>query len=241
MQTTLIKTAENNKQLILYFAGWGTPASAVGHLTLPENTDLLLCYDYQDLHFEQDLSAYQQIRLVAWSMGVWVAEQVMGQLPLISATAINGTGKPCDDEMGIPQAVFVGTLEQLNERNLTKFQRRMCGDSDIFQHYQKLAEQRDWQKVHSELTALYHAMQQTQGRQRSIQWTKAIVGEKDRIFPVQNQLSFWQAYQAERVHIAEEQRITNKSAVQNEAEFSLQTLALPHYPFTAFQHWAELF
>ncbi|MFZ7234485.1 DUF452 family protein [Avibacterium avium] len=241
MQIELIKRADNNPNLIIYFAGWGTPASAVSHLALPENTDLLLCYDYQDLIFNVDLSPYSQIRVVAWSMGVWVANQVLGQTPLVSATAINGTGKPCDDAMGIPQAVFIGTLEQLDERNLAKFQRRMCGDSDIFQHYQGLTEQRDWQKVHSELTALYHAMQQTQRRQRSIQWTKAIVGEKDRIFPVQNQLSFWQAYQAERVHIVEEQRIKNKSAVQNEAEFSLQTLALPHYAFTAFQHWAEVF
>ncbi|VGM95128.1 Uncharacterized protein conserved in bacteria [uncultured Avibacterium sp.] len=229
MQTTLIKTAENNKQLILYFAGWGTPASEVGHLTLPENTDLLLCYDYQDLHFEQDLSAYQQIRLVAWSMGVWVANQVLGQTPLISATAINGTGKPCDDEMGIPQAVFVGTLEQLDERNLTKFQRRMCGDSATFEQYSQLAGQRDWQQVRSELSELYQSIQQDNGK--SLNWTKAIVGEKDRIFPSQNQLNFWQTYAAEQ----------KQSAVQNDIEFVLQTMPLAHYPFVQFHAWAELF
>ncbi|MFZ7229325.1 DUF452 family protein [Avibacterium avium] len=229
MQTTLIKTAENNKQLILYFAGWGTPASEVGHLTLPENTDLLLCYDYQDLHFEQDLSAYQQIRLVAWSMGVWVANQVLGQTPLVSATAINGTGKPCDDAMGIPQAVFIGTLEQLDERNLAKFQRRMCGDSATFVQYSQLAGQRDWLQVRSELSELYQFIQQDNGK--SLNWTKAIIGEKDRIFPSQNQLNFWQTYATEQ----------KQSAVQNSAEFVLQTMPLAHYPFAQFHAWAELF
>ncbi|MCW9710387.1 DUF452 family protein [Avibacterium sp. 21-586] len=229
MQIELIKSADNNPNLIIYFAGWGTPASVVSHLALPENTDLLLCYDYQDLALNVDLSAYSQIRVVAWSMGVWVANQVIGQMPLVSATAINGTGKPCDDEMGIPQAVFIGTLEQLDERNLAKFQRRMCGDSATFEQYNQLAGQRDWQQVRSELSELYQSIQQDNGK--SLNWTKAIIGEKDRIFPSQNQLNFWQTYATEQ----------KQSAVQNCTEFVLQTLPLAHYPFAQFRTWAELF
>ncbi|MFZ7305838.1 DUF452 family protein [Avibacterium avium] len=229
MQIELIKCADNNPNLIIYFAGWGTPASAVSHLALPENTDLLLCYDYQDLIFNVDLSPYSQIRVVAWSMGVWVANQVLGQTPLVSATAINGTGKPCDDAMGIPQAVFIGTLEQLDERNLAKFQRRMCGDSSTFEQYSQLSGQRDWQQVRSELSELYQSIQQDNGK--SLNWTKAIVGEKDRIFPSQNQLNFWQTYATAQ----------KQSAVQNGTEFVLQTMPLAHYPFAQFHAWAELF
>lgn len=229
MQIELIKRADNNPNLIIYFAGWGTPATAVSHLALPENTDLLLCYDYQDLALNVDLSPYSQIRVVAWSMGVWVANQVLGQTPLVSATAINGTGRPCDDEMGIPQAVFIGTLEQLDERNLAKFQRRMCGDSATFEQYNQLTGQRDWQQVRSELNELYQSIQQDNGK--SLNWTKAIVGEKDRIFPSQNQLNFWQIYAAEQ----------KQSAVQNGTEFVLQIMPLPHYPFARFHAWAELF
>ncbi|MFZ7142321.1 DUF452 family protein [Avibacterium avium] len=235
MQIELIKRADNNPNLIIYFAGWGTPASTVSHLALPENTDLLLCYDYQDLALNVDLSPYSQIRVVAWSMGVWVANQVLGQTPLVSATAINGTGKPCDDAMGIPQAVFVGTLEQLDERNLTKFQRRMCGDNATFEQYNQLAGQRNWQQVRSELGELYQSIQQDS--EKSLNWTKAIVGEKDRIFPSQNQLNFWQTYAA-----VQKQSVTQKqSAVQNDTEFVLQTMPLPHYPFAQFHAWAELF
>ena len=235
MQIELIKCADNNPNLIIYFAGWGTPTSAVSHLALPENTDLLLCYDYQDLALNVDLSSYSQIRVVAWSMGVWVANQVLGQTPLVSATAINGTGKPCDDAMGIPQAVFIGTLEQLDERNLAKFQRRMCGDSTTFEQYSQLSGQRDWQQVRSELSELYQSIQQDNGK--SLNWTKAIIGEKDRIFPSQNQLNFWQTYAA-----VQKQSVTQKqSAVQNGTEFVLQTMPLPHYPFAQCHAWAELF
>ena len=70
------------EHLIVYFAGWGTPLDAVAHLILPTDYDLLICYDYQDLKLDFDFSAYQQIRVVAWSMGVWVAERVLQGITL---------------------------------------------------------------------------------------------------------------------------------------------------------------
>ena len=73
---------------------------------MPTDHDLLICYDYQDLTLDFDFSAYQQIRVVAWSMGVWVAERVLQGITLQSATAVNGTGLPCDDGFGIPYAIF---------------------------------------------------------------------------------------------------------------------------------------
>ena len=108
------------EHLIVYFAGWGTPLDAVAHLILPTNHNLLICYDYQDLTLDFDFSAYQQIRVVAWSMGVWVAERVLQGITLQSATAVNGTGLPCDDSFGIPYAIFKGTLENLEENTRSK-------------------------------------------------------------------------------------------------------------------------
>ena len=62
----------------------------MAHLILPTNHNLLICYDYQDLTLDFDFSAYQQIRVVAWSMGVWAAERVLQGITLQSATAVNG-------------------------------------------------------------------------------------------------------------------------------------------------------
>ncbi|PJG83666.1 DUF452 family protein [Caviibacterium pharyngocola] len=217
MQTKAIY--HNGTQLIVYFAGWGTPPSTVEHLCLPPDTDLLICYNYQDLSLNVDFSAYQGIKLVAWSMGVWAADQVMAGVPLLSATAINGTGAPCHDQFGIPTAIFQGTLEGLNESNLVKFQRRMCGDKTVFQQYQQLEGLQSAVENQQELTALYQGIQQPSAQ--AVRWTKAVIGQQDRIFPPENQQRYWQSYFGQHSdHIVES--------------------ALPHYPFAAFSHWAEL-
>lgn len=207
--------------LRLYFAGWGTPPSAVAHLSLSDNEDLLICYDYQDLQLDFDFSAYQHIHLVAWSMGVWVAEQVLPSIPLTSAIAINGTGKPCDDDFGIPESIFSGTLNQFSESNLQKFQRRMCGNKTLLAQYQQLPLQRSAAEIQAELTALYQAMPSAnQSTRPHLPWTKAIIGKQDKIFPAENQRHYWQQYLPD-------------SAIVEIAD-------LPHYPFATFQTWSAL-
>ncbi len=100
----------------------------MAHLILPTDHDLLICYDYQDLNLDFDFSAYRHIRLVAWSMGVWAAERALQGIRLKSATAVNGTGLPCDDNFGIPDTIFKATLDNLTENTRLKFERRICGD-----------------------------------------------------------------------------------------------------------------
>ena len=190
MQYQLISQNPPSRNLIVYFAGWGTPPSAVQHLAIPPAHDLLLCYDYRDFSLDFDFSRYEKVRLVAWSMGVWVADRVMGQVPLLSATAINGTGLPMHDEFGIPCAVFQGTLDTLDEINLGKFERRMCGDKQLLQHYQSLEGRRSIEEIHAELTALYDALS-AEHQHTGLPWTKAIIGTQDRIFPTQNQRNYW--------------------------------------------------
>ncbi|WGE89780.1 DUF452 family protein [Actinobacillus arthritidis] len=190
MKTKLISTQQAN--LIIYFAGWGTPASVVSHLALPNGYDLLICYDYQDLDFPTfDFSRYQTVRLVAWSMGVWGAEKVLPEINLASATAINGTPFPKHDEWGIPLQIFNGTLQTLNAENRLKFERRMCGDKQLLNAYLALPEQRSLTEIHHELEVLNTAIEANLVTPK-LHWTNVIIGEKDRIFSAQNQLAFWQ-------------------------------------------------
>lgn len=60
--------SQQGDNLIVYFAGWGTPPSVVEHLILPENYDLCLCYDYRDLHCDVD---FPLINIFAWWHGQW--------------------------------------------------------------------------------------------------------------------------------------------------------------------------
>ncbi|OOF57678.1 pimeloyl-ACP methyl esterase BioG family protein [Rodentibacter genomosp. 2] len=210
-----IKFEDHQAQnLLVYFAGWGTPISAVSHLVMPENYDLLICYDYQDLSLDFDFSGYQKIRLVAWSMGVWVAERALQGTPLESATAVNGTGLPCDDQAGIPFTIFKGTLDNLNETTRAKFERRICGDKTNLAFYHSMPA-RDFQEIQQELTAFFHAIEQDK-RTDLILWTKAIIGCKDKIFSPENQRHYW----CTRCEI-------------NEIEGE-------HYLFSHLTHWVQL-
>ena len=202
------------KHLIVYFAGWGTPLDAVAHLILPTDHDLLICYDYQDLTLDFDFSAYQQIRVVAWSMGVWVAERVLQGITLQSATAVNGTGLPCDDGFGIPYAIFKGTLDNLTENTRSKFERRICGDKVSFERYQQFSA-RSFNEIHRELIALFAMIQQDK-RTDLIHWTNAWISSRDKIFMPANQHQYW----------------ASRCAVQEiEGE---------HYVFSRFTHWSAL-
>ena len=203
------------EHLIVYFAGWGTPLDAVAHLILPTNHNLLICYDYQDLKLDFDFSAYQQIRVVAWSMGVWVAERVLQEgITLQSSTAVNGTGLPCDDSFGIPYAIFKGTLDNLAENTRTKFERRICGDKVSFERYQQFPA-RPFNEIHQELTALFAMIGQDR-RTDLIRWTNALVGSGDKIFMPANQHRYW----------------TPRCTVQE--------IDGGHYLFSRFTHWSAL-
>ena len=202
------------EHLIVYFAGWGTPLDVVAHLILPTNNNLLICYDYQDLTLDFDFSAYQQIRVVAWSMGVWVAERVLQGITLQSATEVNGTGLPCYDRFGIHYAMFKGTLENLTENTRSKFERISCGYKVSFEGYQQFSA-RPFSEIHQELTALFAMIQQDKGTDL-IHWTNTWISSRDKIFIPANQHQYW----------------ASRCAVQEiEGE---------HYVFSRFTHWSAL-
>ena len=79
-QTFIIRN--NEKHLLLFFAGWGMDETPFRHIH-PAECDWMICYDYRSLEFDTTLiQAYSKITLIAWSMGVWAASQVMKQYPL---------------------------------------------------------------------------------------------------------------------------------------------------------------
>lgn len=182
------------KEALLFFAGWGMDETPFMH-NLPPNKDLIICYDYRSLDFDSTLlSTYEGIYVVAWSMGVWAASQVLpdSNLPLKQSIAINGTLFPIDDMRGIPPAIFEGTLNNLNEATLQKFRRRMCGSGSAFQAFLEIAPQRPVEELKEELAAI--GRQYSELPPSTFVWNKAIIGESDHIFPPKNQEQAWQKY-----------------------------------------------
>jgi Uncharacterized protein conserved in bacteria len=101
---------ENRPGLLLFFAGWGCDENLFAERA-PSGYDYMLCYDYSSMDFDFSVLAnYQSIRLMAWSMGVWVAAKTFLDKPFNweMKMAINGTLSPKDDCNGIPKAIFEG-------------------------------------------------------------------------------------------------------------------------------------
>ena len=213
--------------LLLYFAGWGTTAEAVGHLALPEGWDFAAFSDYRDLSAElPPFEGYRQVFLAAWSMGVWAADKLADRLPKPDrAVAVNGTPPAVHDRYGIPEEGFRRTLRNLREMNREQFDRRMAGGRKLLELFRTF-HARSTGELEEELLAAYDGSAEARrigewgDRPRAaLPWTQALVSERDLIVPPGNQTAFWEA---------------------SGVPVTLLRCA-GHYPFRSFASWAELF
>lgn len=155
---------------------------------------LIVVWDYRDPAFPpellEELRKYDEIAVMAWSFGVPAATRfILSQpgLPISARIAVNGTMHPVDDALGIPEAIFRGTLDGLSEKSLSKFYLRMAGSGDAFRRFSAELPERDVEGLREELSAIETAGPVTAGRV----WDCAVVGRNDRIIPPENQLAAW--------------------------------------------------
>lgn len=199
-QTFIIRN--NGKHLLLFFAGWGMDETPFRHIH-PAECDWMICYDYRSLEFDTTLiQAYSKISLIAWSMGVWAASQVMKQypsLPVSQSTAINGTLYPIHETKGITPSVFEGTLQGLNAQTLLKFQRRMCGSAADYKAFQTIAPKRPVEELKEELAAI--RQQYLSSLPSEFVWQTAIIGDNDRIFLPDHQEQAWRNKAISLLHV----------------------------------------
>lgn len=183
MNYRLFKRSQNNR-LLLVFAGWGMDDTPLTPLLGESNSAIV--WDYTDLSTPLPfLSTFTEIHLIAWSMGVWAATQVLNTFPLASATALNGTPFPIDDTRGIPNAIFDATLNEFSTKGLERFRRRMCGSTEALNTFLKQAPTRTLEDLRCELASLSHAIRTNPSQ--PFHWTRAIACEQDRIFPCAHQ------------------------------------------------------
>ena len=160
---------EHHPRLLLFFAGWGADETPF-KMYRPVASDFMVCYDYRTLDFDASgLEEYREINLIGWSMGVWAASQTVPQLSspgtsgegihMANSIAINGTPYPIDQHMGIPPAIYHGTLDGLTGASLHKFLRRMCANGAAFKAFLEITPRRPLEELRDELTEIekiYH-------------------------------------------------------------------------------------
>lgn len=196
-------TREDNSRLILLFGGWGSGPELFSDCKAEAGYDMLLCYDYRDLDFNYGLlDGYPEVRLIAWSMGVWVADTVLESSEsgldiarrISEAVAVGGTLSPVDDSCGIPTSVFNGTLDNLSDSSraditLRKFRRRMCGAH--LDYFLSRLPSRTSGELCDELSFLNEAVAGRASDARHLRWDYAVIGEQDMIFSAENQERAW--------------------------------------------------
>lgn len=192
--------------LELFFAGWGMdsrPFAWAADSPHTANCDFAVCYDYTDMELggpdkasvnqaRPDLRGYSEVRVRAWSLGVYAASLALPGLGcnVSMAVAINGTLWPVDDELGIPHAVYDATAASLSAESLERFNRRMCGA-----HRAVFEARRPLRSVDSLRAELLHIRRCAADRARPqfTGWTQAVLSSRDRIFPIANMRRAWPA------------------------------------------------
>jgi hypothetical protein len=211
---------QGQPRLLVFFNGWGMDERLLGMVEPPAGKDLLAVCDYTDMQgadaVRAAVASYPAADLVAWSMGVWAAATVFGSAGtrFENAVAVNGTGRPIDNEYGIPAGLFHATLDSFSERARDSFFRRMCDGRDACGEFLPHAPLRDVEDQRRELLAL--ARDAGEGLQPPGPFTSAVVGTRDRIMPPENQLRYWRGV------------IPCRSA------------NLPHLPFSQRLGWREI-
>lgn len=221
---------DGNDGLVLFVLGWAADHRVVEHIR-PEGCDILVIYDYSDgidgnlssmcdngcgsgeatdkmrdnyAHSSQlrkILGAYRQTWLFAWSFGVWVAEQLLGDAEFTRAVALNGTAHPVHELYGIEPRRMVVTIRGLRAGGMGAFNRRTY--EEHFERLEPMLSPRSLDRNIAELE--YLASASAVDYAPSINWDKAVIGSGDQIFSPENMARFW----GSRAEI----------------------LPLPHYPF----------
>lgn len=195
-------TGAKGKKLILFFTGWGMDERPFLNMA-EEEYDIAIISNYSSLSLpcptlQQFAEQYDEINIVAWSMGVWAACKTFAltvnlKSRLNHSIAINGTPLPISDEYGIPEAIFNGTISTLPQ-SIEKFNLRMCGSKTVYNLFKAVEPNRNADDKKEELIAIKESFVQCP----PLEWTKAIISKNDRIFPLENQLRYWGSYNMEQ-------------------------------------------
>lgn len=195
MKQRYISSTPGNRHLLLIFSGWAHDDAVFRQLSYP-GCDIMLVWDYRDLRFDSSaLGGYDTVYLFAWSFGVYAASRVLPALDrrnIAFTIAVNGSLCPVDDERGIPKGVFDGTRDFLDDRNLTKFYRRIIGDRNKFAELSPLMSPKDIFSLKEELTVIYNDYKE--GGDVYTAWDRVILSDSDKIFPLDNMKRCWESH-----------------------------------------------
>ncbi len=189
MRTCFLKRGGRN--LVVFFEGYGQDEKPFAGIAkaMPEDSELLCCFDYAEDGDLPDLSSYARIRIVAWSMGVALAPHFSKNLSNADERiAVNGTVEGIDPLYGIDPALWDKTAASLDDRAVASFRLAMCGKN--YRDYMRSGISRSAESMKAELLWIRSFLKK-QGEAQGSFYDSAYVSSEDLIFPPKAQrLSF---------------------------------------------------
>ncbi|MDE6296179.1 MAG: DUF452 family protein [Muribaculaceae bacterium] len=195
----------NNRRLLLLMAGWSTDADFYTAVDCP-GWDVVVVSDYSDLsarELGEIQERYETVYLIAWSLGVAVAEYLAstGELNserVTAAYSVNGTPCPVSDAYGIPDNIYDGTERNLTHATLRRFLNRMSSSSDKYRYTSpKPVTQYDIESLRLQLRNLRNL----HFGHPLLPWMRAYISENDLIFRPDNQRRYWSEKSIQTVDI----------------------------------------
>lgn len=184
MISKFLKSSGDN--LIIFFLGYAQDERPFERYValLPENTALLVVFDYGNGEDAlPDLSAYKQVRVIAWSMGVMMAPGIMhgfrGRFE--RRHAVNGTIEGISDTCGIAPGIWDQTIAELDEAHADNFVRLMCRAPLLLKEYLRTRPERSVESLRRELIFLRDHARDV--KDPGIFYDDAHVSKKDLIMP----------------------------------------------------------
>lgn len=188
----------NSNSITVIFLGWACDFNQFAPLISERyaNThDILYVWDYRDINFNFNLSEYDEVRLIAFSYGVFAAActepKLFGNVKY--SAAINGTPKPIDKEFGINPRMFDLTLKSLTKDTLTKFYKNMFDNDEDYSKFvltQNKITDEYVEQLKSELLSIKHLAGKL--NTPKFQFNSAFISKNDKIFPTKTQTAYWE-------------------------------------------------
>ena len=173
----------------MFFSGWGCDYNQFTNLH--DHKDVVILYDYQDLSLDFDFSKYENIYIIAYSAGVFVASIFAEKIPNVRRkVALCGNPYLFDETLGISKE-NIKVLKEITLDNYLDFRKKyMVFNDEEYERYNKLESLRTIESCENELLALEKLYQEKKARINPL-FDKAIVAENDLIFDVEEQRDFY--------------------------------------------------
>ena len=203
---------------VVFFAGWGMDPRPFSPL-VAGGVDVCMLSTYRRLELPQlaELHGYEEVVLLAWSFGVWMAAQVCPwplRVACSEVIALGGTLQPVDARFGLAPEQFEHMLANFNTGKLRSFYQSMFDEPAHMELFLANLPQRSVEELRSEL-AFLHETSLHMPTALDI-FSHHVITGRDRIFSGRNQARAWGRQAAASI------------------------MPWPHFPFYSFSSWGEL-